>query len=597
MAASIHIVPKEIQDTFTLEQKEYLSGFLLAVAKRGETFFAGHTANGLITADAASGAANLAAPSQEEAYFGTPVEDLCKEERWKYEENPLDIWEKILAHARENRFPEAGDVFRFKFHGLFYVAPAQDSFMLRLRTPGSILTSHQMRGLAEMAEDWGAGEADITTRSNIQIRQFQPKDIVRVLTKVQSLGMNSRGTGADNIRNITATPTSGLDSHELIDVAPLAQALNFYILNSRDLYGLPRKFNVAFDSGGRVSVVADTNDIAFVATRVLPGRSVPEGVYFRVQLCGITGHRQFATDCGLLLMPEQAIAVAAAMIRVFNENGDRMDRKRARLKYLIDDWGVDKFLDEAEKRLAFPLLRSPLAECEPRGPVDPSGHLGAHPQRQQGLFYLGVAVPVGRLSVAQMRAIADIADEYGSREIRLTVWQNLILPNISGARLEAARNALAAAGLSDSAGTFAAAAIACTGNKGCRFSATDTKSHAVQLAQYLDDRFVIEQPLNLHVTGCPHSCAQHYIGDIGLLGTKAGGEEGYQVLVGGGSDDRQGLGRELISAIRFADLPLVMEKLFSAYTAKRLEGESFLDYTRRHEIEELKAQISTQEQA
>jgi ferredoxin-nitrite reductase len=409
--------------------------------------------------------------------------------------------------------------------------------------------------------------------------------------------MSSRGTGADNIRNITATPTSGLDPHELFDVAPLAQALNFYILNSRDLYGLPRKFNVAFDSGGAISVVADTNDIAFIATKVSEGRSVPAGVYFRVQLCGITGHRQFASDCGLLLTPDQTVAVAAAMIRVFSDNGDRTDRKKARLKYLVDRWGVEKFLEETEKRLAFPLLHFPLAECETRSAVDQKGHLGVHPQRQPGRFYIGVAVPVGRLSAEQMRAVADIADEYGDGEIRLTVWQNLILPNISAERLDAASEALAAADLKDSAATFAAGAVACTGNKGCRFSSTDTKSHALQLAQYLDERFRIEQPLNLHVTGCPHSCAQHYIGDIGLLGAKVGGEEGYQVLVGGGSDDRQGLGRELIPAIRFSDLPPVMERLFRAYTERRNEKESFLEYTRRHDIEQLKQQAAVGGQA
>jgi ferredoxin-nitrite reductase len=502
----------------------------------------------------------------------------------------------MLAHASENRFPEGGDVFRFKFHGLFYVAPAQDSFMLRLRTPGAILTSHQMRGLADMAEEWGAGEAHITTRANIQIREFQPKDIIRVLMKVQSLGMSSRGSGADNIRNITATPTSGIDPDELFDVAPLAQALNFYILNSRDLYGLPRKFNVAFDGGGAISVVADTNDIAFIATRVPAGCSVPEGIYFRVQLCGITGHRQFASDCGLLLTPDQTVAVAVAMIRVFHENGDRTDRKKARLKYLIDRWGVEKFIEETEKRLAFPLLRFPLEECEPRRAVDQQGHLGVHRQRQEGLFYVGIAVPVGRLSVAQMRAVASVADEFGSGEIRLTVWQNLILPNIPADKLEVARQALAAAGLKDSASTFAAGAVACTGNKGCRYAATDTKRHALELAQHLDERFRIEQPLNLHVTGCPHSCAQHYIGDIGLLGAKVGGEEGYQVVIGGGSDDRQELARELIPAIRFADLPPVMEKLFSVYMGKRRENESFLAYTRRHSMEELKAQIAIEEQ-
>ncbi len=589
------IVPKEMHETFTVQQKEYLEGFLLAVAKRGDTLFAGHTASGLITAEHAPGVANAAAQPEQETYFGTPLDDLCKEERLKYEENPLDMWDKLVAHANEDRFPEGGDIFRYKFHGLFYVAPAQNSFMLRLRAPGGLLTAAQMLGLAEIAEAWGAGVAHITTRANMQIRELQPKDTVRVLSKVASLGMSSRGAGADNIRNITATPTSGIDPNELFDVLPLAQALNFYILNTRDLYGLPRKFNVAFDGGGSVSVVADTNDIAFTAARVPEGRSVPAGVYFRVQLCGITGHRQFASDCGILLTPSQTVAVAAAMIRVFNDNGDRTDRKKARLKYLIDRWGTEKFLEETEKRLAFPLLRFPLDECEPHRPVDRLGHLGVHAQRQSGLRYIGVAVPVGRLSAAQMRAIAKIADEYGTGEIRLTVWQNLVLPNIPQEKLAAARQAIAAAGLRDSAGTFAASAVACTGNAGCRYSSTDTKSHAVQLADFLDERFKIGQPLNLHVTGCPHSCAQHYIGDIGLLGMKVNGEEGYQVSVGGGSDDRQGLGRELIPAMRFEDLPQAMERLFRVYMRLRHEEESFLDYTRRHDIEDLKGQLAIEE--
>jgi ferredoxin-nitrite reductase len=414
MGSPLELVPTELTESFTVEQKEYLEGFLLAVAKRGNPFFVGHAENGQITADPVSGALNLAEPQCEATCFGTPVDELSREERLKYDENPLDMWDKILAHSSENRFPDADDTFRFKFHGLFYLAPAQNSFMLRLRTPASLITAEQMRGLAEMAEDWGAGEAHITTRANLQIREFQPKDIVRALMKLQALGLSSRDSGADNIRNVTATPTSGLDARELFDVLPLARALNFYILNSRHLYGLPRKFNVAFDGGGAVSVVADTNDIAFVATRVPEAGAVPAGVYFRVQLCGITGRRQFARDAGVLVMPDQTVAVAAAMIGVFNENGDRTDRKKARLKYLIDRWGVDKFLEETEKRLAFPLLRFPLDECEPRTPVDRFGHLGVHPQRQAGLFYVGLAVPVGRLSAAQMRAIADVAGECGN---------------------------------------------------------------------------------------------------------------------------------------------------------------------------------------
>ena len=176
------------------------------------------------------------------------------------------------------------------------------------------------------------------------------------------------------------------------------------------MYGLPRKFNVAFDNGGAISVVADTNDIGFVATRVGEGRGVPAGVYFRVLLCGITGHKQFAADCGLLLRPEQTVAVAAAMIRVFQENGDRTDRKKARLKYLVDRWGVEKFIAETEKRLAFPLIRFPAEECEPRNPIDRAGHVGVHPQRQPGLNYIGVSVPVGRLPVQQMLALADVGE-------------------------------------------------------------------------------------------------------------------------------------------------------------------------------------------
>ena len=476
MKQQIHINPATLSSTsFTMEQKEYLQGFFAGIAQRGVPFV-GHTSSGLITSDAASGLANEAAEAPEETYFGTPVSDLSKEERWKREENPLDIWDKLIAHANENKAPAPDDLFRFKFHGLFYVAPAQDSFMLRLRVPGSMLTAHQMRGLAQIAADWGSGRADITTRSNLQIRELQPKDIVNVLGKVQSLGMTSRGAGADNIRNITASPITGIDPTELYDSALLANALNLYILNSRDLYGLPRKFNVAFDNGGSISVVADTNDIGFVAVQVNEGKGIPPGVYFRVLLCGITGHKQFATDCGLLLRPDQTVAVAAAMIRVFSENGDRTDRKKARLKYLVDRWGTEKFLEETEKRLAFPLIRFPVEACEPRRPINRAGHIGVHSQSQPGLNYIGVSVPVGRLPVAQMLALANIAEQYGNGELRLTVWQNLVIPNIPAQHVEVAKEAILDAGLHFEAGTVLSGTVACTGNKGCRFSATDTKS-------------------------------------------------------------------------------------------------------------------------
>jgi ferredoxin-nitrite reductase len=573
---------------FTSEQKQYLQGFFAGIVQRGGKPFVGHTSDGQITSDPASGLADQA--EVEATWFDTPVSDLSREERWKQEQDPFAIWDKILEYSNQNLPPREDDRFRLKYFGLFHVAPAQDSFMLRLRVPGGILSAYQLRGLAQLAGDYGPGCADLTTRSNLQIRELQPHDIVRVLNHIQSIGLSSRGSGADNVRNITASPLTGLDANELMDVAPLAEAMQAYITNSRDLYDLPRKFNIAFDNGGSISAVADTNDIGFVAVSVREERNVPAGIYFRVLLGGITGHRQFGGDCGVLLRAEDTVAVAAAMLRVFISHGDRTDRKKARLKYLIDKWGVVRFLEETEKLLAFPLIRVPLAECEPRNDIDRRAHLGIHPQKQPGLHYAGVSVPVGRLTSAQMHALAAIADSFGTGEIRLTVWQNLLIPNIPSARLEAAARAIHDAGLSYEAGTVLGGTVACTGNRGCRFSAADTKSHAVALARHLDERFpVLDQPINLHVTGCHHSCAQHYIGDIGLMGVKVSGDEGYQVLIGGGSDQDQGIARELIPAVRFSELVPPLENLFSTYVAQRQPGESFLQFARRHDIAKLQS--------
>jgi ferredoxin-nitrite reductase len=286
---------------------------MAGVYASGTIPFVGTNAAGQLTATpGAATSGNLAVPA-EETVHGTPLGDLCKEERWKHDENPLDAWERLLKHADENKFPDAENMYRFKTHGLFYVAPAQDSFMIRLRVPACEITATQFHGLADIAAELGGGYAHITTRGNIQIREFKPKDIVKLLTRVQDLGLTSKGAGADNIRNVTASPNSGFDPTELLDVRPFAKALHHYILNHRDMYGLPRKFNVAFDNGGSISVAADTNDIGFFAVRVtekslsaapspgvggVPSPRVEPGIYFRVHLGGITGHQDFARDTG-----------------------------------------------------------------------------------------------------------------------------------------------------------------------------------------------------------------------------------------------------------------------------------------------------------
>ncbi|WP_162027863.1 MULTISPECIES: NirA family protein [unclassified Lentimonas] len=570
--------------TFDSAQKQYLEGFFSGVNQRGGMPFLGQNTDGQFTDNPAE--------SVEYAVYGTPVDELCKEELIKHERNGLDVWDQMFANAEANQFPEADDMFRYKFHGLFHVKPAQDSFMLRTRVAGCALSSHQFAGLADIAEDFGGGYLDLTTRGNTQVREILPKDTIATLTSLDELGLTAKGSGADNLRNVTASPTSGFDPEEVLDVLPYARSMHHYILNNRDLYGLPRKFNISFDNGGRVSVCADTNDIAFYAVRVGEGKGVEPGVYFRVQLCGITGHKQFASDCGILIKPSQAVPLAAAMIRVFIENGDRTNRKKSRLKYLVDNWGQAKFLSETEKKITFELPRIALDQCEPRGATMQHGHIGVYDEKESGFNYIGVVVPVGRMMPRQVRAIAKLADTYGRGDIRLTAWQNLIIPGIKDADVEAVKAAILEMGFHYKATTVSGGLIACTGSAGCKFAASNTKSHAVQLAKYLESEIELDQPINIHLTGCHHSCAQHYIGDIGLIGAKVkiDGEsvEGYSVVLGGGVDERQAIAHEVFSGTAFDDLKPLLLNVLKTYQTKRLKQETFFAFSRRHTAEELR---------
>jgi len=250
--------------------------------------------------------------------------------------------------------------------------------------------------------------------------------------------------------------------------------------------------------------------------------------------------------------------------------------------------------------LPFEPLKLALSECEPRPALVKHGHIGIHPQRQPGLIYAGVVLPVGRLTLEQMRGLADVAQQLGSGTLRLTVWQNLLISDIPERHARELEQEIEALGLSLKASSIRAGLVACTGNRGCRFSASDTKGHAEQIAQYLEPRIRLDQPVNIHLTGCPHSCAQHYIGDIGLLGAKvAAGEdaevEGYHVYVGGGYGAERDLARELCRDVAFEDVPPLIERMLNAYLARRQSGaESFMEFSKRHSVETLRAMFGEQ---
>jgi ferredoxin-nitrite reductase len=572
--------------SFTEEQKLYLEGFV-----------AGSGLKGALSLPQLGAAPGMPADIHHRAQdrFVAAGKKLVAEEQAKRAKNGLDLWSEVVAHAREGKFPKGTDVFMFKFQGLFYVAPAQDSFMSRLRFPGGIVNSHQMRGLADLAQDHAGGYVDVTTRANLQLREIGPRHTVPVVMGLSDLAIVNRGAGADNIRNVTASPTAGIDPEELIDTRPMARELHYHILNHREMYGLPRKFNIAFDGGGKISALEDTNDIGFTAVRVGPGKSIAEGVYFRLTLGGITGHKDFARDTGILVEAHECTPVSEAIVQAFSEHGDRTDRKKARLKYVLDGMGFDKFIEECEKHYGRKLTRFPLEECEPRPAVDKHGHIGIHPQKQAGLFYVGVVLPVGRITAAQMRGIAKIADRHGSGTIRLTVWQNLLISDIPADSLDEVKLELESLGLDHSASNVRGGLIACTGNAGCKFAAADTKRHAMEIAEHIEARVRLDSPVNIHLTGCHHSCAQHYIGDIGLIATKVASAvsddlvEGYHVFVGGGYGVTQGIAREIYRDVPATEAPQVVERLLRTYLEhRRSYEESFVDFVKRFEINSLK---------
>ena len=519
---------------------------------------------------------------------------LSKEEQAKRDKHPFDMWGQTKTSAAAGEYPGGTDVFLYKFQGLFYVAPNQDAFMCRLRIPGGELQSWQFRGLADLAEARGGGYLDVTTRADLQIRELPAADGPAVLETLNELGIIPRGSGGDNVRNVTAAATSGFDPGELNETLPVAKELHYHILNHRELYGLPRKFNISFDGGGRIATLEDTNDIGFQAVTVTDGQAgddLPAGVYYRLTLGGITGHKDFARGTGVLLEPGECVAVSDAVLRVFIKHGDRADRKKARLKYVLDDWGFAKFIEAVEAELGRPLRRAADGRFTPPDPPDRWAHVGVHPQREAGVSYIGLVLPVGRMTCGQVRGIADLSERFGSGRLRLTVWQNLLIPNVADADLDAVKAGVEELGLDWRASSVRSGLVACTGNAGCKFAASDTKGQAMTLAAYLDERVELDVPIDIHFTGCPNSCAQHYIGDIGFRGTKVErGEdmvEGYEVVVGGGYADRQAVARPLFAEVPFGDLPPMVHRLLEFYLAERSGPQSFAEFVGGRSDEEL----------
>lgn len=485
--------------------------------------------------------------------------------------------------------------------GLFYATPAADGILSRIRIPGGIIGSQQCRAIADIAEQHGGGYVDVTNRANLQVREIRTGINAEVLKHLQDMGLGSRNPVVDHIRNIMTSPTAGIDPLELIDTRPFVQGWDDYIAVHPALSGLSAKFSVCFDGGGIIRVCDRLNDILFVAVLV------DGNVYFRLYL-SVGAKGQPPSDMGILLPPEKCLPVLAALADVYLAHSNTTGKRRLRLLELLNTLGCENYLQEVEQCLPFSVLCSDLTPQPPslvgkgeefspllagEGLGERSNakyqHIGLHPQRQQGLFYIGVVLPLGRLESSQIRGLADLATKYGSGTLRLTPWQNLLLTDIPQQWVGDVLREIAFLGLDSSGTNIKSALVACSGKKGCAASATDTKNHALALAEYLETRVTLDYPVNIHFSGCEKSCAQHSKSDITLLGVSIeadnGTVEGYHVYVG---DSKEKFGRELYQNVTFAELPALIERMLYVYKIQRLNSnESFGEFANRYAIAQL----------
>ena len=501
---------------------------------------------------------------------GTLVVTLNKIERYKQEKDGLDILPDVplLAQAGWQAIDE-GDRERLKWAGVFFRRQTPGAFMMRVRMPNGIAHAGQIRVMAEISREFGPGFADITTRQQIQLRGFQIEHVPDIWRRLEAVGLVSLQTGMDNIRNIAGCPVAGLTAHELFDASPVVREFTDAFLRNKEFTNLPRKFNVVITGCTEHCTHAESQDLALVpAVAVIEGR---EAHGFNVLVGGKMGSGGFqsAKPLNVFVPKEEAAALCGHITLLFRDHGPRTARNRARLAFLIESWGVEKFRRQLEQRAGKPLL---AAGRDARGSrqVD---HLGIVKQRQPGLSYVGLAVPVGRISAEQLFELARVADTYGTGDIRLTTAQNVVIPNVEDARVPAlVREPLLQELLHDPHGAVRGL-VSCTGVDYCHFALIETKELAVKTARHLEQRLPDHLRFTTHWSGCPAGCGNHALADIGLLGknVRIGDQlvDAVDVFIGGKSGPHGRPGTKVLEDVPCDDLPEVLERVIPYVTKKR----------------------------
>ncbi|HTA86567.1 MAG TPA: nitrite/sulfite reductase [Silvibacterium sp.] len=528
-------------------------------------------------------------------------------ERLKRDKNPWEVFDEVRAFAREGRssvVPEWASAY-FKWWGIYTQGDgvgavggkggeglATDYFMMRIGMPNGMLTAGQLRVIADITKTHARNLADITTRQNIQLHWLTIESIPEVVDALDRIGLSPKGACGDVVRNVTGCPLAGIAHDEIIDASPLARELGHTLVANPEFYNLPRKFKICATGCPVWCSYPEINDVAFTAVR----RGDEIGYTVRVG-GGLSNEPHLAVKLDAFIRPDQAVEVAHAITQIFrDQQGLRESRDRARLKYLFmkENWTAGGFLAELERRLGY--------NFDPGAPeILPSDvlrdHVGIHRQKQPGLSYVGASVLRGRLSGDQLAAAAELAERFGDGQLRTTIMQNLLFINIPKEKAGALAGELEQIGLHVEGSAFWRGAIACTGTEFCKLAISETKSFTRWLVEELEGRLPgFDQQLKLHVTGCPNSCGQHWVADIGLEGKKIKHEgrmvDAFYFCVGGAVGKHAAIARPVGYRVPATEVPAAVERLLSSYLEERIPGENLRSYFSRHDTEEIRARLA-----
>jgi sulfite reductase beta subunit-like hemoprotein len=521
------------------------------------------------------------------AAIGDDRAELNRNERIKVTEGGFGVWQRIVDIYSKQGYESIPDedFERFKWYGLYRQRPNNGHFMMRFKVPGGALNAEQVRVCASLTRDFARGIIDITTRQDFQVHWLTIADVPTIVERLATVGMTTMGACGDVSRNVTGSPLAGIDPAEIIDPLPLVNAATALFAGNVEYADLPRKHKITV-VGHRSTGMPEINEIGLYAVRRRDDGSVGYGCMVGG---GLSTEPHIAQDLGVFITPEQGLDVLEAITRLYRDFGYRRNRKHARLKYLVADWGAAKVRAQTEEFLGYK-----LRDAEPDQEESPSygDRLGVHPQKQPGLNWIGVPVIAGRITADQLEAIGDIAAEFGSGDVRLTIMQSFYIINVPDDKVAGAVERLQAIGLPINLSPIKTGVIACTGTEFCNLALTETKDRAKNLVNLLDQNVKWRESdfFRINVNGCPNSCGQHWIADVGLQGCtkKVNGQmvEHYDIFLGGT------LGSKAVFNRRIKRLPVeevvpAVQRLIEHFQAHRQGEESFTEFCNRHTEEEL----------